>query len=70
MPISKGKGMRQLQLVLALAIAVVPRIAWAQQNHSQQSAWTKQHRVVIQVDQDDPKAMNLALNNAANMKEY
>jgi hypothetical protein len=26
--------------------------------------------VVIQVDQDDPKAMNLALNNAENMKKY
>ncbi len=70
MPISKGEGMRRLQLVLVLAIAVAPQIAWAQQTHSQQSAWTKQHRVVIQVDQDDPKAMNLALNNAANMKEY
>lgn len=36
----------------------------------QQSHWAVKHRVVIQIDQDDPKAMNLALNNAANMKEY
>ena len=28
------------------------------------------HRVVIQVDQDDPAVMNLALNNATNIFEY
>lgn len=30
----------------------------------------KPHRVVIQVDQDDPAVMNLALNNAKNVIEY
>jgi uncharacterized protein len=29
-----------------------------------------QHRVVIQVDQDDPAIMNLVLNNADNMRKY
>jgi uncharacterized protein len=29
-----------------------------------------QHRVVIQIDQDDPAIMNLALNNADNMRKY
>jgi uncharacterized protein len=62
--------MRRRRLVFALAIAATPLVARAQQAHSQQTAWIKQHRVVIQVDQDDPKTMNLALNNAANMKEY
>src|SRR5690242_21063783 len=62
--------MRRRRLVFALAIAATPLVARAQQSHSQQTAWIKQHRVVIQVDQDDPKTMNLALNNAANMKEY
>jgi intracellular sulfur oxidation DsrE/DsrF family protein len=30
----------------------------------------KPHRVLIQVDQNDPAVMNLALNNAANIIEY
>jgi intracellular sulfur oxidation DsrE/DsrF family protein len=30
----------------------------------------RQHRVSIQVDQDDPAVMNLALNNASNVIEY
>ena len=30
----------------------------------------RQHRVSIQVDQDDPAVMNLALNNAFNVIEY
>jgi uncharacterized protein len=28
------------------------------------------HRIAIQVDQDDPQVMNLALNNASNLIEY
>lgn len=28
------------------------------------------HKVIIQVDDNDPKLMNLALNNAANVREY
>ena len=31
---------------------------------------TKPHRVVIQVDQNDPAVMNLALNNAQNVVQY
>src|SRR5262245_55585433 len=65
-PISEGRNMRRRHIVLFLAIAAASRTALAQQqSHSPQTAWVKQHRVVIQVDQDDPKAMNLALNNAA-----
>jgi intracellular sulfur oxidation DsrE/DsrF family protein len=30
----------------------------------------KTHRVAIQVDQNDPQVMNLALNNATNVIEY
>ena len=30
----------------------------------------KPHRLVIQVDQDDPAVMNLALNNATNVLDY
>ncbi len=31
---------------------------------------TKPHRIAIQVDQNDPQVMNLALNNATNVIEY
>ncbi|MEH2510107.1 intracellular sulfur oxidation DsrE/DsrF family protein [Nitrobacteraceae bacterium AZCC 1564] len=34
------------------------------------AADAKEHRVAIQVDQNDPAVMNLALNNATNMMEY
>jgi intracellular sulfur oxidation DsrE/DsrF family protein len=34
------------------------------------AADTKPHRVAIQVDQNDPPVMNLALNNATNVIEY
>lgn len=34
------------------------------------SADGKPHRVAIQVDQNDPQVMNLALNNATNVIEY
>ena len=30
----------------------------------------KQHRVVMQIDQNDPDVMNLVLNNASNVVEY
>ena len=30
----------------------------------------KTHRVAIQVDQNDPQVMNLALNNATNVEQY
>ena len=34
------------------------------------AADVKQHRVAIQVNQDDPALMNLALNNATNVMEF
>jgi uncharacterized protein len=34
------------------------------------SAAEQKHRVAIQVDQNDPQVMNLALNNATNVVEY
>ena len=34
------------------------------------AAGTKPHRVAIQVNQNDPQVMNLALNNATNVLEY
>jgi intracellular sulfur oxidation DsrE/DsrF family protein len=34
------------------------------------AADSKSHRLAIQVDQNDPQVMNLALNNATNVIEY
>jgi uncharacterized protein len=34
------------------------------------STWNKTHRVVIQVTQNDPAVMNLALNNAENLDKF
>ena len=62
--------MRRRQIVLVLGIVGASQLALVQRSSSQQSAWVKEHRVVIQVDQDDAKTMNLALNNAANLREY
>jgi intracellular sulfur oxidation DsrE/DsrF family protein len=41
------------------AVAAKPKLAIA-----------KPHRIVIQVDQNDPAVMNLALNNATNVIDY
>src|SRR6195952_847350 len=50
-----------------LATAALLSIAFAT---SALAADTKPHRVAIQVDQNDPQVMNLALNNATNVIEY
>jgi len=34
------------------------------------STWHKAHRVVVQVTQNDPAVMNMALNNAENLAKY
>ena len=62
--------MRRRQIVLGLGIVGTSQLALVQRSSAQQTAWVKEHRVVIQVDQDDAKTMNLALNNAANLREY
>ena len=50
-----------------LATAVILSIAFATPSFA---ADTKPHRVAIQVNQNDPQVMNLALNNATNVLEY
>ena len=52
---------------VTLAVAAPAK---AQHGISAQSKMTKAHHVVIQVSQDDPAVMNLALNNADNMKKF
>ncbi len=59
--------MRHLLRVLAVAAALAG-LTIATPSHAADSA--KPHRVVFQVDQDDPAVMNLTLNNVSNLMEY
>jgi uncharacterized protein len=58
-----------LQAAVA-AIAAVSLISAASANDAKTHDPAKPHRLLIQVDQNDPAVMNLALNNAANVIEY
>jgi intracellular sulfur oxidation DsrE/DsrF family protein len=49
----------------AAAAAATPSVA-----NANAALVTKPHRIVIQVDQNDPAVMNLALNNATNVIDY
>jgi uncharacterized protein len=61
-------------------VAAITALAWASfvsaglaantVNAKAQRPAKPQHRLVIQVDQNDPAVMNLALNNATNVVEY
>ena len=58
---------RQATLV---AIASASLISAALAVDAKTSGSEKPHRLVIQVDQNDPAVMNLALNNATNLIDY
>ena len=59
--------MRRLSLFLTMvAFALVFLISASYAKHQAPKA----HRLVIQVDQNDPAVMNLALNNATNVIDY
>jgi intracellular sulfur oxidation DsrE/DsrF family protein len=53
---------------VALASLLLASSALAADTRAKQS--TRSHRLLIQVDQNDPAVMNLALNNAANVIDY
>jgi hypothetical protein len=55
------------RFIYGLAIATFAALSFAQAAFA---ADGKVHRVVIQVDQNDPAIMNLALNNVTNIIEY
>ena len=59
---------------LAAAMPVLPTPACAQSpaasSSRQATSARKQHRVVIQVSENDPRTMNLALNNAENLTKF
>jgi uncharacterized protein len=52
----------------ARLLAVAGALILAAPTHAADNA--KTHRIAIQVDQNDPALMNLALNNVANLMEY
>ena len=53
-------------LLRCLATLVLMSVAFAPAAFAE----SKRHRIAIQVDQNDPQVMNLALNNATNVIEY
>lgn len=69
-----GVAVRTTAVLAALCFApALPAIA--QSTHSAPKAVApaaekKAHRLVLQVNTNDPAAMNLALNNAANVEQY
>ena len=63
----KGENaMKQATYALALIAALL--IGLATPSLAEDKA--KEHRIAIQVDQNDPAVMNLVLNNVANLMEY
>jgi len=58
-----------LALVAALPVASQPQPKPGS-GEPARSTWNKNHRVVIQVTQNDPAVMNMALNNAENLVKY
>jgi intracellular sulfur oxidation DsrE/DsrF family protein len=52
------------------AVHGTARIKAKKPTPSKSSTVTKPHRIAIQVDQNDPAVMNLALNNATNIIQY
>ena len=63
------RGLFRLLVITAL-MSMPPISASFAGNAKATKNIAKIHRVVIQVDQNDPAVMNLALNNATNIFEY
>ena len=67
-------GLTALLLASLAAVPVLPSPACAQSSAASssrhQTSAKKQHRVVIQVSENDPRTMNLALNNAENLRSF
>jgi len=60
--------MRNLARLLAVAGALAVGLAFTAPGHAEDKA--KTHRIVFQIDQNDPALMNLVLNNVSNVLEY
>jgi intracellular sulfur oxidation DsrE/DsrF family protein len=57
-------------LAMVVALPTFVRSQSSSAVNTAQSAWTHSHRVVIQVTQNDPALMNLALNNVENLVRF
>ena len=67
-------GLTALLLASLAAMPVLSSAACAQSSAASssrhQTSARKQHRVVIQVSENDPRIMNLALDNAENLRSF
>jgi intracellular sulfur oxidation DsrE/DsrF family protein len=59
---------RRATFAAIASVSLITAVSAAENTKTQGSE--KPHRVAIQVDQNDPAVMNLALNNATNVIEY
>jgi uncharacterized protein len=59
-----------LSQVMVIVFASLFLVSESPAAETKASRPAKEHRVAIQVDQNDPAIMNLALNNATNVIEY
>jgi intracellular sulfur oxidation DsrE/DsrF family protein len=57
-------------LAIAFALPAASRAETKVAPNAAHSTWSKSHRVVIQVTQNDPAVMNMALNNAENLVKF
>lgn len=61
---------RSLRRTAVAFIALISLVSTASADNTKTHRSTRTHRMVIQVDQNDPAVINLALNNATNVIEY
>src|SRR5258708_34871840 len=68
-----GRRAAALSAVAALLLAVPPVAAQTNASASKSASVAtakKAHRMILQVNTNDPALMNLALNNATNVEQY
>jgi intracellular sulfur oxidation DsrE/DsrF family protein len=61
---------RFFRYLMAMAFISMPLVSSSFAGHVKMHRVAKAHHVAVQVDQNDPAVMNLALNNATNVVEY
>jgi len=69
-PFIKAAAIGGVGLAIGVALPSFTRSQTASAPSPPHSTWIKTHRVVIQVTENDPAVMNLALNNAENLVKF
>ncbi len=66
------QALHRAAVCVALVIVAPPAMAQSKEPAATKSATasTKAHRLVLQVNSNEPATMNLALNNAANVEQF